>query len=107
PVQGRIRIGERTTHDRVAAAEQQAVGPRPEREREHRHNREAGAPAELAERVAEVTHTATPPSDRPARRGEPGSSWPRARPRGARVPLPRNSAGPWHARHTGGSPGRA
>src|SRR5207245_1649879 len=59
-----IAIGEGPEQDRVDHTEEQAVRPGAERECQHRHDGEAGAPRELAERVAEVlehaTHTATP-----------------------------------------------
>ena len=54
-----IGIGEGPEQDRVDHAEQQAVGARAERECQHRHDGEAGAAGELAERVAEVLEHAS------------------------------------------------
>src|SRR5207248_6454460 len=53
----RVPVRQGAKQHRMDHAEQEAVGAGPEREREHRDEGEAGAPSELAERVAEVTHT--------------------------------------------------
>src|SRR2546430_9557696 len=72
---GAIRLRERqgTVEQGVDDREDGGSGADAERERKHRHRREAGALGELAERVAEVTHIAAPPSDRPASPGARGA----------------------------------
>src|SRR2546429_995908 len=66
--------GERMEHERVGPGENRRGRADAEAERERRCEREAGARAQRTEGVAEVTHTATPPSDRPSPPAERGDN---------------------------------
>ena len=51
-----IRQWQRPEHERIYDAEDDRVGPDPEREREHGHGGEAGVLQQLAEGEAKVIH---------------------------------------------------
>src|ERR1044072_3806905 len=87
----RMRIGQGAQQHGIDHAEDRAVGANAERERRDRNDAEAGRLQQHAERVSEITHSATPPWDRPSWRGAPARNWPAMRQcRGAQSPRRRS-----------------
>src|SRR5205823_4913964 len=94
-------------HHGIDQREDGRVGADAEGEREHHDRGERRIAKQYAERVAEVIHTATPPSDRPSLRAAPGPPPLPRRPRQAPKARPGTSSGRWASHRTESLPAPA